>query len=156
MGLPIGTQSIANNQERSLMESDNIKSPSQLAEEARQTGHDALLAAQGYAGESKRIGGEVADSIRTGVSDARETGSEAVDTVRGLSSDARDLSKDALRTGKAYVSGATQAAGAKVQQAKDACTQYIAEEPVRATLMAMAGGAILTSLMLRLMRGRRD
>jgi gas vesicle protein len=137
------------------MEPDNVKSPSQLAEEARQTGHDALVAAQGYAQESKRIGSEVVQSIRSGISDARETGSEALDTVKGLSSDARDLSRDAAKTGKAYATDALHAAGAKVQHAKDACTQYIAEEPVRATLLAAASGAILTSLMLRLMRGRR-
>jgi hypothetical protein len=33
------------------------------------------------------------------------------------------------------------------------CTRYIAQEPVRSTLIAVAGGALLTGLLLATLRG---
>jgi len=144
------------------MESDNVKTPSQLADEARQTGRDALQAVQGYAQESGRIGRDAALSIRSSVEDAKEVGLQAAGTVAGLSNDAKDIARDAASTGKAYAKDAVNATGRKIRDfrghvthAKESCEQYVAEQPVRASLIAMAAGALVTSLLLSVVRGRR-
>jgi ElaB/YqjD/DUF883 family membrane-anchored ribosome-binding protein len=144
------------------MESEHVKTPAQLAEEARQTGRDAVEAAQGYAAEARRVGAEAVESIRPSLEDARATGREGLDTVRGLANDARDIAGDAAATGRAYAKDAVNAAGRKLHDAKDqfdharqACVQYIADEPVKAALISAAAGAVLTTLALSLLRGRR-
>ncbi|MDM0052967.1 hypothetical protein [Variovorax sp. J22R115] len=144
------------------MASDDVKTASELAEEARQTGHDAVLAAHGYAQEGQRIGREAARSVRASLADAKETGSEALDTVRGLSNDARDLATDAIRSGRSSARDAVSAVGERaralgerVQHSKEACAGYIAEQPVRATLIAMASGAAAMTLMRHFLRARR-
>lgn len=143
------------------MPSDPIKTPSEIADEARQTASDAFVAAQGYARESGRIGREGMQSIRATVEDAMITGSEAVDTVAGLSNDTADIVKDAAATGRAYARNAVSATGRRlrdwkgqVDHAKESCTQYIADEPVRSTLVAAAGGAVLMTLLLSFTKRR--
>jgi hypothetical protein len=41
----------------------------------------------------------------------------------------------------------------QVAAAQAHCTRYIAKEPVRSTLLAVAGGALLTGLLLATLRG---
>jgi hypothetical protein len=144
------------------MESDNVKTPSQLAGEVKQTAHDALQAAQGYAQESGRIGRDAVQSIRSNVEDAKEVGLQAAGTVAGLSNDAKDIARDAAQTGKVYAKDAVNATGRKIRDfrgqvnhARESCVQYVADQPVRASLIAMAAGAVVTSLLLSTMRGRR-
>jgi hypothetical protein len=43
----------------------------------------------------------------------------------------------------------------QVAAAQARCTRYIAQEPVRATLVAVAGGALVTGLLLATLRGAR-
>lgn len=116
------------------MANDDVKTPSELADEARQTGRDALNAAH----------------------------FEATQTANA----ARAVAEDALQTGRAHGWSAVDAAQRKVSALKDqvtaqacaaqeSCTRYIAREPVKATLMAVAGGALLTGLVLSSLRGRR-
>ena len=45
------------------MESENVKTPAQLAEEARQAGRDAVDAAQGYAAEARRVGADAVEPM---------------------------------------------------------------------------------------------
>jgi ElaB/YqjD/DUF883 family membrane-anchored ribosome-binding protein len=144
------------------MESDNVKTPTELEDEAKQTAREALLAARGYVQESSRIGKDAVQSIRSNLEDAKETGLQAMDTVEGLSSDVRDIAKDAAATGRAYAQNAVNATGRKlrdwkgqVTHAKESCVQYVAKEPVRASLIAAATGAVLMTLMLRLTRSRQ-
>ncbi|RZL90032.1 MAG: hypothetical protein EOP82_17100 [Variovorax sp.] len=144
------------------MESDDTKTPAQLAEEAEQIGRDALMAAKGYAQESGQIGKDAAQSIRTSLEDAKETGKQAADTLAGLSGDAKDMAKDAVDTGRAYAQNAVNATGRKIRDfngrmrdARESCLRTIAEQPVRSTLIAAAGGAALMALLLGLMRGER-
>lgn len=143
------------------MPNDPIKTPSEIADEARQTASDAFVAAQGYARESGRIGREGLQSIRATVEDARDTGSEAMDTVAGLANDTAEIVKDAANSSRAYARNAVDATGRKlhdwksqVSHARESCTQYIADEPVRASLIAAAGGAVLMTLMLAFVRRR--
>lgn len=144
------------------MESDNVKTPSQLAEEARQVGRDAVEATQGYATEARRVGAEAIQSIRPSIEDAKATSREGLDTARGLAGDARDIVGDAAATGRAYAKDAVNAAGRKLHEAQgrvqrtgEACAQFIADEPVKATLIAAASGAVLATLLMSALRGRR-
>ena len=144
------------------MESDNVKTPSQLADEAGNIGQDAVQAAQGYAQETGQIGKDAVQSIRSNLEDARETGRQAAGTMAGLSADARDLAKDAADTGRAYARGAVNATGRKIRDFKgrmsdvrESCTHYIADQPVRSSLIAAASGAALMALLLALGRSRR-
>lgn len=145
------------------MATDNVKTPSELADEARQTARDAVQAAQGYARESGRIGRDAAQSIRWTVEDAKDTGGQALDTVKALSSDAADIAKDAAGVGRAYARNAIGATGrtlrdwkGQVSHAKERCKQYVADQPVRSSLIAVASGAVLMTLMLPLIKKRRN
>lgn len=123
------------------MANDDVKTPSELADEARQTGRDALNAAHFEA-------------------------TQTANAARAVAEDAHDLAEDALQTGRAHGWSAVDAAQRRVSALKDqvtaqacaaqeSCTRYIAREPVKATLMAVAGGALLTGLVLSSLRGRR-
>lgn len=127
------------------MAADSIKTSSELADEAEQTAQEALQAAQGYARESGRIARDAIPSIRSNVEEVKE------------------IAEDAALTGRAYARNAVNATGRKIRDfkgqvthAKDSCLQYIAEEPVRASLAAAASGAVLMTLLLSLMRGSRS
>lgn len=144
------------------MATDNVKSPAELADEARQTARDALEAAKGYAQESGRIGRDAAQSIRMTVDDVKETGAQALDTVGGLAHDAADIARNAGTTSKVYAQKAVSATGRKlrdwqgqVDELKQSCTRYVAEEPMRSTLIAAGGGAILMTLLLAMVKRRR-
>ncbi|MBT2305268.1 hypothetical protein J7E70_33225 [Variovorax paradoxus] len=128
------------------MATDNVRTSSGLADEAEQTAQEALEAAQGYARESGRIAKDAIPSIRSNVEE-----------------DAKEIAKDAAVTGRAYARNAVNATGRKIRDfkgqvthAKDSCLQYIAEEPVRASLTAAATGAVLMTLLLSLTRGSRS
>lgn len=119
------------------MVNEYVKTPSELADEARQAGRDAMSAVQGQA-------------------------AEALDTAEGVAADAKDVAQDATAAGKAYARGAVEAASEKlgvlqdkVAAAQESCTRYIAQQPVKATMMAVAGGALLTGLLMAAVRGRR-
>lgn len=144
------------------MATDNILSPSELADEARQFGGDALQAAQGYAQESGRIGGDALRSIRASVEDAREMGGRAADTAAAISADVKDVARDAGATGRAYARDAVHAAGQKIRHLKERvgdakanCAKYVADEPVRASLIAIAAGALATTMLLFAFRRSR-
>ena len=139
---------------------EDAKTPSQIADEARQTGRDAAQAAAGLTQEAKAIGAGAAQALRSSADDARTTGREAADTAKGLANDARDIAGDAAATGRRYAKDAVQAASAKLRglsnQASElqvACTRYVAEEPVKSILYAAAGGAFVTALLISFMRG---
>jgi len=128
------------------MATDNVNTSSGFAE---QTAQEALQAAQGYARESGRIARDAIPSIRSNAEDAKEG--------------AKEIAKDAASTGRAYARNAVNATGRKIRDfkgqvthAKDSCLQYVAEEPVRASLAAAATGAALMTLLLSLTRGSRS
>ena len=144
------------------MEPDKVKTPAELAEDARQTGREALEAAHGFAQEGTQIGNDTAQSIRSNLEDAKAIGLQAADTVAGLASDMRGIARDAADTGKAYVKGAVNATGQKMRDLKSKATQvradaeqYIADQPVRSMLVAAAGGAVAMALLLLLLRESR-
>jgi ElaB/YqjD/DUF883 family membrane-anchored ribosome-binding protein len=134
---------------------DDAKTPSQLADEAKQTGQDAARAASGVAGEAKAIAGDAAQALRSGLGDAKATAGEALDTARGVAADAKDVAADAVNTGRAYARNAVNESGKKIAgfkeqaaQWQEACSKQIAADPVKSVLIAAAGGALLAGLLL--------
>ncbi|VWX60555.1 conserved hypothetical protein [Burkholderiales bacterium 8X] len=145
------------------MESDYTKSPSQLGEDAKQTGRDAMDSARGYAQEAKETARDATQSIRSSADDAAQLGREALGTAKSYAEDAKKTARQAVDTGKAYAKDAVNAAGRKlgdlrgqVDVAKERGTRYINEEPVRAVMIAAAGGALLTALILAALRSDRS
>ena len=142
---------------------DDAKTPSQLADEARQTARDASTAVSGIADEGKAIAQDAAHALRSSAQNAKATAGEALDTVRGVAADARDVAADAADAGKAYARSAVDEVGKKAARFKDrsagwqeACVKQIAAEPVKSMLVAAAGGALFAGLLLAFDRsGRR-
>jgi ElaB/YqjD/DUF883 family membrane-anchored ribosome-binding protein len=142
---------------------DDPKTPSQLADEARRAGRDASAAAGGLAGEAKTIARDTAQSLRSSAADAKATAGEALDTARGIAADAKDVASDAADTGRAYARSAVNEAGKKIAGFREraagwqaSCAKHIEAEPVKAVLIAAAGGALLAGLLLAFDRsGRR-
>lgn len=140
----------------------SIKTPGEIADEAAQAAQDAARAARGHALEAAEVARTAVRSVQPILDDARSTIGEAMGTVQGLARDVRDIARDAVVTGGALTQRALDAAGrrlddgrARVLQTREQCEQYIAAEPVKATLWAMAGGALLAMLLGRAMRPQR-
>lgn len=141
---------------------DDAKTPSQLAEEAKQTGQDAAKAASGLAGEAKAVASDTVHALRSSVDDAKATAGEALDTARGVAADAKDVAADAVNTGRAYARNAVNESGKKIASFKEQATQWqascvkqIAAEPVKSVLIAAAGGALVAGLLLAFDRSPR-
>lgn len=141
---------------------EDAKTPSQLADEARQTGQDLSKAAGGFAGEAKAIAGDTVQTLRSSVADAKATAGEAIDTARGVAADAKDVAADAVDTGKAYARNAVNESGRKIASFKDqaaqwqeSCVKQIAADPVKSVLIAAAGGALIAGLLLAFDRSQR-
>ncbi|QNK72959.1 hypothetical protein H7F36_17565 [Variovorax sp. PAMC28562] len=145
------------------MNPDIVKSPSQLADEARGTAGDAFDTAKNFAQASRAVSDDalssVKDSLQDSADDAKVLGRDAASAARSYARDARQTGKDAIETGRAYAQDAVNAAGKKVADIKDQLStarkqseQYIMDQPVRATLIAAAGGAVLTALLVSFMR----
>ena len=84
----------------------------------------------------------------------------AKDAASDYADDAKDTARSAVESTKAYAKSAVSAASRKfddvrgqVEEVKQKSTAYIADEPVRAVMIAAAGGALLTALFLVAMRG---
>lgn len=139
-----------------------VKTPSELADEALNTGRDAVDAASGYASEAKAIGRSTVQGLRLNAEDARATGSEALDTAKGIASDVGDVANDAVKTGRFYVRDAVQSASQKVTAlrdkaitAKSDCERFVGDQPGKAVLIAAAGGAVAAMLLSSMVRRRR-
>jgi ElaB/YqjD/DUF883 family membrane-anchored ribosome-binding protein len=127
---------------------DDTQTVSQLADEAHQVGRDASTAASDLAGEVKTIAANATEAWRTTAADATATAGEALDTVRGVAA-------DAAGTGRAYAQEAVHEARRTMTSLREragewqaSCVKHIAAEPVKAVLMAAAGGALLAGLLL--------
>ena len=140
---------------------DDAKTPSQLADEARQIGRDASNAASGITDEAKTIASETVQALRSSAADARATAGEALDTVRGVAADAKDVAADAIGTGRTYAQSAVNHVGKKIVSVREraaewesSCARQIAAEPVKSVLVAAAGGALLAGVLLAFGRSR--
>jgi len=134
------------------MDDTGTKTLEEIAQEARAAGRDAARAAQGLAQEARAIAGETADDLRSHAADAKATGQQAIDTARGVAGDAKDVARDAARNANARLDRIKEQAG----ELKVRGERYVAEQPLRSTLYAMASGAALAAMLMSFMRGRRD
>ena len=135
------------------MDSNKLEEPARLADQAMQTGRDAIEAAQGYASAARRTGQAAAHSIRNQMDDALEFSEQAQRTANA-----------ALDASRAYARHAVDAAGRRaghigdrISQAGNQGVRYVADQPVRAALVLAAGAAVLAGLALLTLhaKGRR-
>jgi len=147
------------------MDNDHTKTPSELADEARELGREAAESVQGYAAAAKQTADLAAQSIRPQIDEAARLGRDALADARSYARDAGQTAKAAVDAGRAYARDAVNAAGRKLEdlksqaaEAKDKGARYVMDDPVRAVMFAVAGGALLTALFLAAMRSdrRRD
>lgn len=144
------------------MDNDHAKTPSQLADEARDLGREAAESVQGYAAAAKQTADLAAQSIRPQIDEAARLGRDAIADARSYARDARQTAKAAVDTGRAYARDAAHAAGRKLDDLKTQAGQvsqrgarYVMDDPLRAVMFAVAGGALLTALFLAAMRSDR-
>lgn len=135
------------------MDPNTLRTASELAADAEQISGDAKQAAQGYVSESRRIINDAAASIRPKAQEFKDLASEAADTAAGLARDAGDLSRSATRTAKVYASQGAQVARDRMVRMAGTTRQYVADNPLLATLAAVATGAAIMVLMRHSLKG---
>ncbi|MEJ7687471.1 MAG: hypothetical protein WKG52_11005 [Variovorax sp.] len=93
--------------------------------------------------------------------DVKSPSSSTYDT-EAAATDVSNKARDAMETVRSYAKDSADAAGRQMQNlkgqfdhARQRSEQYVADQPVRAAWMAAAGGAVLTALLVSLMRGGR-
>ncbi|MBT2326174.1 hypothetical protein J7E62_27990 [Variovorax paradoxus] len=86
----------------------------------------------------------------------------AADATQGYLQDAKANASAATQTGKTFAQDVVNAAGKKIDSMKGQAAdlkqrsmQFAADEPMKAVAYAAAGSAVLTAVLLSLMRGRR-
>jgi ElaB/YqjD/DUF883 family membrane-anchored ribosome-binding protein len=118
------------------------KTPSQLAEEARQTASDAIDSTRAYAQNAVNAAGEKVRDLRR----------EAEPTVEQLAARVQQ----AVQRGLDAASTTSARAQRRLEQAADVTGRYIADQPVRSVLIAAAAGAAITALIVLASRRSRD
>jgi len=118
------------------------KSPSQLAEEARQTAADAVETTRAYAQNAVNATGER-------VRDLRRELEPGVDQIAARV-------QQAVQRGLDSASQTGVRAQRRLEQAADVTGRYISDQPVRSVLIAAAAGAALTALIVLAARRRDD
>jgi ElaB/YqjD/DUF883 family membrane-anchored ribosome-binding protein len=122
--------------------SPTAKTPSQLADEVRQTANDAVETTRAYAQNAvNSMGEKVHDLRRDAAPNAEQLAARVQQAVqRGLDA--------ASHTGTRAQRG--------FEHAADATSRYIADQPMRSVLLAAAAGAALTALIVMASRRRGD
>ena len=105
--------------------------------------------ATSYSDDALGVAGQALELTREFANDAME---RANDRVRELRTSTRDLAGRGMDS----VSGATAAAQRQLGEYARATTRYVADEPVKAALIAAAVGAIVAGLIIALRRNRSD
>jgi ElaB/YqjD/DUF883 family membrane-anchored ribosome-binding protein len=120
-----------------------VKTPSQLAEEARQTANDAIDTTRAYAQNAVNAAGEKVRDLR------RDVVEPTVEQIAARVQQAVQRGLDAASTTSAR-------AQRRLEQAADVTGKYIADQPVRSVLIAAAAGAAITALIVLASRRRDD
>jgi ElaB/YqjD/DUF883 family membrane-anchored ribosome-binding protein len=118
------------------------KTPSQLADDARQTASDAIETTRAYAQNAVNAAGEKVRDLRR----------EAEPTVEQLAARVQQ----AVQRGLDAASTTSAAAQRRLEAAADVTGKYIADQPVRSVLVAAAAGAAITALIVLASRRRDD
>jgi ElaB/YqjD/DUF883 family membrane-anchored ribosome-binding protein len=119
-----------------------VKTPSQLAEDARQTAADAIDTTRAYAQNAVNAAGEKVRDLRR---DAEPGGEQLAARVQ-----------QAVQRGLDAASTTSARAQRRLEQAADVTGKYIADQPMRSVLIAAAAGAAITALIVLASRRRDD
>lgn len=116
----------------------------------------------GQPGQRQHQPGDDSVAMRNAREDADSFGRKAADATQGYLQDAKAKASATVQAGKDYAKDAVNAAGKKIDSVKDQAAelrqrgmQFAADEPMKAVAYAAAGSAIVTAVLLTLMRGRR-
>ena len=112
----------------------NMKTASQLADEANKTANDAIESTRAYAQNSVNAAGEKVRDLRR----------EAEPTVEQIAARVQQ----AVQRGLDAASTTSARAQRRLEQAADVTGKYIADQPMRSVLIAAAAGAAITALIV--------
>lgn len=121
---------------------NTTKTPSQLADDLRQTANDAVETTRAYAQNAVNAAGEK-------VRDLRREGEPGVEQLAARVQQAVQRGLDAAST-------TTTRAQRRLEAAADVTGRYISDQPVRSVLIAAAAGAVITALIVLASRRRDD
>ncbi|RYF76961.1 MAG: hypothetical protein EOO22_00425 [Comamonadaceae bacterium] len=124
------------------MNTTNAKTPSQLADDARQTASDAVESTRTYAQNAVNAAGEKVRELKGSVE-------PTVDQIAARVQQAVQRGIDAATKTSAK-------AQRQLEQAADVTGRYIADQPVRSVLIAAAAGAAITALIVLASRSRDE
>jgi ElaB/YqjD/DUF883 family membrane-anchored ribosome-binding protein len=118
------------------------KTPSQLADDVRQTAREAVETTRAYAQNAVNAAGEK-------VRDLQRDAEPGVEQLAARVQQAVQRGLDAASTTSAR-------AQRRIEQAADVTGRYISVQPVRSVLLAAAAGAAITALIVLASRRSRD
>jgi ElaB/YqjD/DUF883 family membrane-anchored ribosome-binding protein len=119
-----------------------VKSPTQLADDARKVANEAAESTRVYAQNAVNATGERVRDLRHDMEPAVEQIATRV--------------QQAVQRGIDSASKTSERAQRRFEQAAEATGKYIAEQPLRSTLIAAAAGAAITALIVLAARRRED
>jgi len=118
------------------------KSPSQLADDARQTAADAVETTRAYAKNAVNAAGEK-------VRDLQRDAEPAVEQIAAKV-------QQAVQRGLEAASKTTERAHRRFEDAANVTGRYISDQPVRSVLVAAAAGAAIAALIVLATRRHDD
>jgi len=121
---------------------NTTKTPSQLADDARQTANEAVESTRAYAQNAVNAAGEKVRELRRDAEPAVEQLAAPV--------------QQAVQRGLDAASTTGARAQRRIGQAADVTGRYISDQPVRSVLIAAAAGAAITALIVLASRRSRD
>ncbi len=121
---------------------NTTKTPSQLADDVRQTAQDAAETTRAYAQNAVNAAGEKVRELRR-------------DAEPGVEQLAARV-QQAVQRGLDAASTTSARAHRRIEQAADVTGRYISDQPVRSVLLAAAAGAAITALIVLASRRSRD
>ncbi|MDT4815675.1 hypothetical protein FQZ97_487080 [compost metagenome] len=121
---------------------NTTKTPSQLADDVRQTAHEAAETTRAYAQNAVNAAGEKVRELRR-------------DAEPGVEQLAARV-QQAVQRGLDAASTTSARAHRRIEQAADVTGRYISDQPVRSVLLAAAAGAAITALIVLASRRNRD
>lgn len=124
------------------MSAPQPKTPSQLADEVRQTANDAVETTRAYAQNAVNAAGEKVRDLRRDVEPAVEQLASRV--------------QQAVQRGLEAASRSGTRAQEQLGTAAQATTRYISDQPMRSVLVAAAIGAAVTALVVLATRRQGD
>ena len=121
---------------------NTTKTPSQLADDVRQTAQEAAETTRAYAQNAVNAAGEKVRELRR-------------DAEPGVEQLAARV-QQAVQRGLDAASTTSARAHRRIEQAADVTGRYISDQPVRSVLLAAAAGAGITALVVLASRRNRD